>query len=117
MDGDILKMQATERKVVSERRHINYTVIVSVITLSLTFVGQLIVTIWFSGSFVATITEKQNFTNQRLDMIQSELRAMQGRWYTQDDAHRDIQRLDARDVELSSRMDRIERLHDLKKTF
>jgi len=86
----------------------------SVIGLSLTFVGQLLFTVWWGATFVASTNSKLDAQSAKLDTVLIEVHGIESKWYTQDDARRDLQRLDSTDMELARRINRLESALDGK---
>lgn len=84
-----------------DRKRANYTVLGSVISLALTFVAQLVVVVWFGGTYTAATTTK-------LDNVLDQVKSLNTNIYTREEARRDIQRLDAADTDIHRRLDRLE---------
>lgn len=89
----------------NERRHINWPIVIGTIGMCFTFIVQLVATVWFGATFMAT-------TGVKLDGLKDDLTALRTNAYTKEQAHSDMLRMEQRETDLDRRVLRVESMLD-----
>ena len=84
-----------------DRRRTNWTVLAAVIAVCITFVGQLVGTVYWATTYTAT-------TSVKLDYVISAVKELKDGNYTREEAKRDFERLQESDGEIRRRVQVLE---------